>query len=111
MSALALASDHDQVARSFINRKQGARMHRFRHWFRWAYPDDHLAWLARQTVAADALLPELSQVSITCTRGIIRLSGWVPKVLDRTRIVTDIHTALHTAGLPYRRIVNQLYVP
>jgi hypothetical protein len=81
------------------------------HWFRWTYPDDHLAWLARQAIATDASLPDLSRVSITCTRGVIRLSGRVPKAWDRTRIGADIQTALHTAGLPYQRIVNQLYVP
>lgn len=86
-------------------------MQRFTFWFRRTYADDRLAWLARQAVAADGLLLDLSQVSITCTRGIIRLSGRVPKAWDRTRIADDIRTALHTAGLPYQRIVNQLYVP
>jgi hypothetical protein len=83
----------------------------FAHWWRWSYPDARLAFLARQAVAADPLLPDLSKVSITCTHGVLRLTGRVPQAQDRVRIEADIHSALHTADLPYRRIVNQLYVP
>ena len=81
------------------------------HWWRWSYPDQRLAWLARQAVAADALLPDLTRMSITCTRGVIRLTGRVPHASDRVRIEADIHHVLATTGLPYRRIVNALYVP
>ncbi len=86
-------------------------MHWLAHWLRWSYPDNRLALLARQAVAADPLLPDLSKVSITCTHGVIRLTGRVPHARGRARIEADIHTALRTAGLPHRRIDNQLYVP
>ena len=85
-------------------------MHWWARWLCWSYPDDRLALLARQAVAADARLPNLTRVLITCTKGIIRLTGRVPQAQDRARIEADIRCALHTANLPYRRLVNQLYV-
>ena len=81
------------------------------HWLRWSYPDDRLALLARQAVAADPLLPDLSRVSITCTHGVLRLTGRVSHAQGRLRIEADIDHTLRTADLPYRRIVNALYVP
>ncbi len=86
-------------------------MHWLAHWLRWSYPDDRLAWLARQAVAADPRLVNLTQMSITCTHGVIRLTGRVPHAWDRAHIEVDIDSALHRADLPYRCIVNQLYVP
>lgn len=85
-------------------------MHGLVRWLCGAYPDDRLALLARQALAADARLPDLTRVLITCTKGTIRLTGRVPQAQDRTRIEADIRRALHTAALPYRRLVNQLYV-
>ena len=84
---------------------------RLAHWWRRSYPDHRLAWHARQAVASDPLLLDLTRMSITCDRGVIRLTGRVPHASDRTRIEGDIHHALRTTGLPYRRIVNQLYAP
>ena len=86
-------------------------MSRFSHWFWGSYPDERLAFLARQAVAADPRLSDLTQMSITCLHGVLRLTGRVPRAYDRACIEADIGTALRTAGLPYRRIVNHLYVP
>ena len=84
---------------------------RFRRWLGWGYRDEHLAWLARRAVAADPLLPDLTRMSITCTRGVIRLTGRVPHAQDRHRVEAVIHVTLQTAGVPYKRIRNQLYIP
>jgi len=67
--------------------------------------------IIRELIGADQRgRPDLTRVLITCTKGSIRLTGRVPQAQDRARIEADIRRALHTAQLPYRRLVNQLYV-
>lgn len=68
-------------------------MHWLARWLRWSYPDDRLALLARQAVAADPRLVNLTQMSITCTHGVIRLTGRVPYAWDRARALRPTSTA------------------
>jgi hypothetical protein len=81
----------------------------FTRWWR-HYPDDQLAWLARQALAADAHLPHGTRVSVTSANGVLRLTGRVPTRREKERMEAAIRTALQGAGLPYRRLLNHLYV-
>ena len=75
----------------------------------YTYHDAHLAFRARITIAEDPLLADVTLVSITSAKGVIRLKGHVPHARDKAHIEGTIRTALHTAGLPYARLVNTLH--
>lgn len=79
--------------------------------WRRTYPDERIALLAYEAVAADPLLPDHSRVTLTCNKGVIYLTGRVSKQWKKDRIEADIRAALHTADLNYKHIVNYLYVP
>ena len=83
-------------------------LHQLIPWVGRAYQDAQLAFLARITIAEDLLLADVTRVSITSAHGVIRLKGRVPNGRDKARIEGDIRAALHTAGLPYVRLVNAL---
>jgi hypothetical protein len=85
-------------------------LHRLLFRFGRRYPDRRLAWLARRSVADDALLADVTCVRITSTHGVIRLQGRVPQASDKARIEADIRDALATAGLAYVGLVNALQV-
>ena len=74
----------------------------------YTYHDAHLAFRARITIAEDPLLADVTLVSITSAKGVIRLKGRVPHARDKAHIEGTIRAALHTAGLPYARLVNAL---
>ena len=84
-------------------------LHRWLPWRGRTYHDAHLALRARIPLAEDPLLADVTLVSITCAKGVIRLKGHVPHARDKTRIEATIRAALHTAGLPYARLVNTLH--
>jgi hypothetical protein len=85
-------------------------LHRLLFRFGRRYPDRRLAWLARRSVADDALLADVTCVRITSAHGVIRLTGRVPHVSDKVRIEATIRATLTTAGLPYGGIRNALQV-
>jgi hypothetical protein len=84
-------------------------LHRLLPWGGRTYPDAHLAFRARITLAENPLLADVTLVSITSAKGVIRLKGRVPHASDKARIEEAIRVALHTAGLPYARLVNALH--
>ena len=83
-------------------------LHRWLPWLGRAYNDTQLAFRARITLAEDPRLTDVTLVSITSVNGVIQLKGRVPHATDKAHIEGAIRRALHTAGLPYARLVNAL---
>jgi hypothetical protein len=85
-------------------------MRRIVQWFWRRYPDDQLAFLARKAIAEDPRLLDVTRVSITCVKGVLRLTGRVRSNREKEQMEADIRATLQEAGLPYQRILNHLYV-
>ena len=85
-------------------------MRRIAQWFWRRYPDDQLAFVARKALAEDPRLLDVTRVSITCVKGVLRLTGRVRSRREKEQMEADIQAALQGAGLPYQRILNDLYV-
>ena len=84
-------------------------LHRLLPWLGRTYPDAHLAFRARITLAEDPRLADVTLVSITSAHGVLRLKGRVPQGRDKGRIEGQIRGTLHMAGLLYVRLINTLY--
>jgi hypothetical protein len=72
--------------------------------------DEQLVTQAKNALATDPLLTDVTGVSIASAQGVVRLTGTVHQLTDKDRIEGDIRSALTTAGLQYDRIINEIQV-
>jgi osmotically-inducible protein OsmY len=75
------------------------------------YDDTQLVAHATRAVASDPLIRDPESLLIASTKGVITLSGIVPKSQEKDRIEGVVRSALTTAGLKHERIINELKLP
>ena len=85
-------------------------MNLFSRLFGRKYNDEQLVSHAKNALATDPLLTDITGVSIASAKGVISLTGTVHKLTEKDRIEGGIRSALNTAGLKYDRIVNEIQV-
>jgi hypothetical protein len=85
-------------------------MNLFARLFKSKYNDEQLVAHAQTALATDPLLTDVTGVTVTSTKGVIRLTGTVHKVTDKDRTEGVIRNALRTAGLQHDHILNEIQV-
>jgi osmotically-inducible protein OsmY len=82
----------------------------FARWFGRKYNDEQLVAHAKNALAADPRLMDVSGVSIASAKGVVSLTGTVHKSTEKERSEGVVREALRTAGLKYERILNEIKV-
>ncbi len=74
------------------------------------YNDNELEAHVRTAINADPLIKDASMITISCHKGVIKLSGKVSRVEDKDRLEGIVRSALRNSGLKYQSIVNEVNV-
>jgi hypothetical protein len=75
------------------------------------YKDEQLVSQAMIAIAADPLISDPAGLVVTSKKGMITLSGLVPRLQEKDRIEGVVRNALTTVGLKYEGIINDLKLP
>ena len=74
------------------------------------YDDEQIMHHAKNAIAEDPLLNDAETVTVTSTKGMVKLLGTVHRSQEKDRIEGLVRNAVRTVGLQYDQIINELKV-
>ena len=74
------------------------------------YDDEQIMSHARSAIAVDPLVADSEAVTVTSSKGVIKLTGTVHREQEKDRIEGVIRNAISVVGLEFAQLINEVEV-